>query len=173
VDITEIAVRLRESQEFRDEIGRDTGMFTVALFAIYPPEAHEHLRLAGTGTLLTFGGSHYILTAAHVWENVLVSAARIGITLRENLDHQFSMNRDTIVTFGQQRAEVFNEWGPDLVFLRIPPEHVGEISAFRVFYSFPAEGATPLGYRHLETLVLMGVPHALGIFEQSWADIYD
>src|ERR1019366_9764793 len=82
----EVEATLRGSEELQFRIVRDLGSFTVSLFELSSSEDGDHLQLAGTGSLLTSGGSHYILTAAHVWHEVLKSADKIGITLEENID---------------------------------------------------------------------------------------
>jgi hypothetical protein len=161
----------RESDELRQTIVRDTGMFTVVLFAVFDSKEGDRLELAGTGTLLAVGSSHYILTAAHVWEEVLKSAIKVGITLRENVDHQFLMDVRTIVPFGPPKPRIWNEWGPDIVFLRVPPEHVSTINAFRVFDNLTTEANGVLNMDHLETRMMLGAPKASGTFTQTHADV--
>lgn len=121
---------------------RETYASTVALFAVTGHEQAESLQLAGSGILVQIGSSSYILTAAHVWEEVLKSAAKIGVTLPEGLNHRFLMDIDTIVPAGPLKPPAWTEWGPDIVFLRIPAEHVGAIKPFRVFYDLSFKGAS-------------------------------
>ena len=98
------------------------------------------LQLAGSGTLVQVGDSLYVLTAAHVWEEVLKSASKIGTTLPEDLNHRFLMDIDPIVPVGAPKLPKWTEWGPDIIFLRIPPECVGAIKPFRVFYNLSFKG---------------------------------
>jgi len=116
-------------------------------------------------------GYHYILTAAHVWENVLKPANKLGISLRETVDHRCLMDIGAITHFGPSRPSTWNEWGPDMIFLRIPDVHVGEIEAFRVFYRLATERRNRLDNGHIETHLLMGTPHALGTFSQNHASV--
>jgi hypothetical protein len=169
VKLNEVEAALRASPDLQKEIVRDVGMFTVALFAVFGPEQDARLELAGTGTLVSVTKSHYILTARHVWEERLRKADKVGITLRPNVDHCFLVDVKTIVLFGPPPPPSWGEWGPDLVFLYIPPEHVGTIKAFRVFYELTVVPAVPV--ECLETLMLMGAPYELGEFTKKHADL--
>jgi hypothetical protein len=115
----------------QDKITRGLGNFTVALLAI--SGVPEQPKLAGTGTLLTVGGAHFILTARHVWERKLKDADQIGITLKPDVNHRFGINRRDVAVFGLPKPDAWNEWGPDLMLLRIPAENVGSIAAVKVF----------------------------------------
>jgi hypothetical protein len=175
--IEEIETALRESAEVRDSILRETYASTVALFAVTDHEQVESLQLAGSGTLVQIGDSSYILTAAHVWEEVLKSASKIGISLPEDLNHRFLMDIEMIVPVGPPKPREWTEWGPDIIFLRIPPERVGAIKASRVFYNLSFKGASQqqkiaLKTTHLETWIFIGAPHAFGTFPTTkYADI--
>jgi hypothetical protein len=131
----------------------------------------EELRLAGTGTLVTLGGFYYVLTAAHVWEEVLKSSSKIGITLMEDRDHAFLMDTQTIVPSGPLKPASWNSWGPDLVYLRIPLEYLGSINARHLFYGAAVDGKTSLNVSHIEVWVLLGTPGVLGKFTQNHADV--
>ncbi len=162
---------LGESPQTRDGLVRDIGSSTVALFAVTESREGDRLQLAGTGTLVIVAGSHYVLTAAHVWEEILKSAARIGITLKENVDHQFLMEGNSIVATGPQKPTSWGEWGPDLTFLRIPPAYLGSIYAHRVFYNLTIERTALGDVNHIETWALMGTPKASGEFTRMHADL--
>jgi len=160
------------SLEHWEPIVRDTGMYTVALFALDDSAAGDVLTLAGTGTLVAVGEGHYILTAHHVWDKVLRGASsKLGISLREGDDHRYFMDIKAIVPFGLPRPAQWNEWGPDVVFLRIPPAHVGDIGAFRVFYRLPEPQNQCVVVDSIETRLLMGTPHDLGTFTQTHASV--
>src|SRR6266404_4575360 len=136
--IDEVVQALKDSASgLQEKIVRDIGLFTVGLLRVSPSRDGERLDLAGTGTLVSFGIDRYILTACHVWEELLATAnpTRIGVTLKENIDHASLIDRDAIVTIGPPKPAVWNEWGPDLIFLRVPPEHVGAIEVHRVFFN--------------------------------------
>ena len=160
-----------ESLERWERITRDTGMHTVALFSVSDSKQGDRIDLAGTGTLVVIGKSHYILTAAHVWEDALKPAAKMGISLREDVDHKFLIDINTIISSALRRPASWGEWGPDLILLRIPHAHVGTIEAFRVFYGQVVEGITLPKADRLETMLLLGTPHTLGQFTQTHANV--
>ena len=171
MDLSEIEAKLRSSDELQLQIVTGLGSFGVALFAVSGSKSGEVLQLAGSGTLFSAGGVSYILTAAHVWEKIIKPAAKMGITLTDRIDHQFLIDVKAIAAFGPANPVNWNEWGPDLVFLRIPPEHLGSINAYKVFYSPLIDAKSPPAVNHLETWVIMGAPEELGTFTQTHADI--
>jgi hypothetical protein len=160
------------SREEMFRIVRDTGLCAVGLFAISPSRKNEELRLAGSGTLVSIGGLHYILTASHVWEQVLKSAPEIGITLKTKVDHSFPMDTQTIIPFGPPREHEWSELGPDLVLLYIPEAYVGAIEAAgRSFYNLSiSEPALP-GMDLLVAWVVIGAPGCRGKFSSRHASI--
>ena len=66
------------------------------MFAVSHPHGSDRLNLAGTGTLVVVGDSYGILTAAHVWENVVKSAVKLGITLTDNINHKCLIDVSTL-----------------------------------------------------------------------------
>ena len=157
--------------EHWNQIARNTQMHTVALFAISGSPNGDVLTLAGTGTLVTDGTAHCILTAAHVWHKVLKPADKLGVTLRETLDHRCLIDVDKVVPLGPARPSSWNEWGPDIILLRIPEARVGEIKAFRVFYGLHSVEQFIYRAEHTQTYMLAGTPHALGTFTQNHASV--
>lgn len=154
----EIKKILEDSQSgYQEQLVRSLGTMTVALYAIYGSSEEEYLRLSGTGTLVTIANSHYILTAAHVWKQHLESSDRVGITLKENIDHRFPIDTTALLPFGPPLPPKESEWGPDLVFLRIPDDRLGGIKAFKTFYSLDKE-RTKIKSDGVEGRVLMGAP---------------
>ena len=158
---------LRGSEELRERIIRDLGSFTVALFALSKAPKGDHISPAGTGTLLTDCGSHYILTASHVWEDCLRKATKIGITVAEGIRHSFYIDAADIVPLGPPKPATWSELGPDMVLLRVPPEHIGSISARKVFYSPLVDGKAVPEADNFKAWVLMGTPEALTNFTEN------
>jgi hypothetical protein len=168
-DPHEIEAILRsETSGLRDKIVRNLGDFTVALFGI-SGAPQERLRLAGTGTLVVLDGRRFILTALHVWEEVLKTADKIGITMKEDIVHCTVIGRSAVEPFGPPKPAAWNEWGPDLVLLSVPAADVGRISAYRSFWNVTAQ--RDINAAVLESLVLMGTPAALGTFTETFADV--
>jgi hypothetical protein len=172
-DLREVEARLRdETSGLREAIVRSIGAFTVALFGVFGSGESERLELGGTGTLVTVGNSSYVLTAAHVWEWFVNNGAKgIGLTLKENEDHRFVLNAETIVASGPAKVGDWNEWGPDLTFLRIPPEFVGRIMVYKAFQNLTMNKSGPPNVDLLEMWVLMGAPAVQAVFTQRHADL--
>ena len=154
----EARAAFEKSPEEQERIGRNVGNFSVALFSVDDPSGSRRVNLIGTGTLVSVGKWDYILTAAHVW-NGLRKHEAVGVTLKEDLDHYFPIRTDTIVECGLQGTKG-DEWGPDLMLLRIPGEHVGKIKAFRNFYRLDLQRKKVEG-NHLAGRILVGTPGVL------------
>jgi hypothetical protein len=164
--LEEIEATLRDEKSgLRERAGRGAANFTVAMLAVANPETSScPLSLVGTGTLVTVNDVHYILTAAHVWKAVQQRGSMLGLTLKEGVEHEFLIPNDNIVASGPEYDAASVAWGPDLVFLRIPPERLGTIKAHRAFYnSSIARPAGPLDC--IKTNVVMGRP---GEMAEHW-----
>jgi hypothetical protein len=122
---------------------------------------------------VSFAGDRYILTASHVWAELLRSErpTSLGVTLRENIDHASLIDRDAIVAVGPPRPAIWNEWGPDLIFLRVPPEHVGAIEAHRVFHNLMRNRTLGVEAMCIDLRVLMGTPGELAQYMPRHADL--
>ena len=67
-ELSEIEAMLRAHEEgLCSGIMRSIGSSAVTLFGVFDEKGKDRLELAGSGTFVLCGGSHYILTAAHVW----------------------------------------------------------------------------------------------------------
>jgi hypothetical protein len=143
-----------------ETIARELGDYTVAFIM----SKNGEFRPAGTGTLVSFCNSHYLLTAAHVWEEKLIRADAILIPLKENTQRRFTIKPREIVAFGPASPAQWSEWGPDIKLLRIPPQRVGEIMAVgRSFYNLSKKKEMMFDCA-LETRFLMGAPAERGTF---------
>jgi hypothetical protein len=160
-----------ESEQKRLRIVRAIGMYSVGLFAVKASYQGDVLDLAGSGTLVQIGETHYILTARHVWQDVLKVSNKLGVTLREIVDHCHLIDISTIVPIGPAQRPPWTEQGPDIVLLRIPDAYVGAIRAFKVFYNLSIDEPPPLPGDSLRTWFLMGVPGATGTFSQNHASV--
>lgn len=141
-------------------IARELAEFTVA----FVMSKDGQLAPAGTGTLVSFRDSHYFLTATHVWESALKKSDWIRIPLKENSPCRLAINPKEIVSYSARIPAQWNEWGPDITLLRIPPERVGSFTAVgRPFYplSMKREIRIDCG---VETTFLMGAPALRGKF---------
>jgi hypothetical protein len=175
LNINEIAQLLDSSNpthiEHWDRITRATGTYVSALFVSRQSSQNGSLALAGTGTLVAIGNSHFILTSTHVWDYVVKSGNLLGVSIREHLFHTCFIENDMIAAFPLPRPKDWNEWGPDAILLRLPPFSVGEIKAFKSFYALPAQEKSFSGVSHIEAYSLFGTPFVLGKFDQNLADV--
>jgi hypothetical protein len=163
---------LRNDHDLQYRLALDIGKFTVALLGL-DKNAEAKESFAGTGTLVTLGGRHHILTASHVWHDVLKTSSKIGVTLPADITHSFKMETSSIESVADLRpAAGGNEWGPDLILLRVPSEYISEISAHRVFYDKDVDGKpAPPGSGGCEVRILKGTPAELATFEPKHADL--
>ncbi len=83
------------------------------------------------------------------------------------MNHRYGIVRKDFQVFGLPAPPEWNEWGPDLILLRIPGEHIGSIRAHKVFLNNdrPARQLGPV----LNTVVLMGTPAELGTITDTHA----
>lgn len=168
MEIEELLARIKQpyGEAFWRRVLRDAEMHSTPLFSLSSSISGDVLRLGGSGTLLSKGNSYYVLTAAHVWHQVLKNADRIGLGIREGHKHSFYVEPAHIVTHELPRTQGWNEWGPDLILLQIPDALVGSIKAFRVFYALGKlqDPQVPIGTKGIELYALVGAPEDLGTF---------
>jgi hypothetical protein len=148
-----------------DKIGRELADYTVAFVTSKDGE----LLGAGSGTLVSFLESFYVLTAAHVWygrnnnKDGLRRADKILVPLKEGQFTRFSIDKEQIVPFGLEKPEEWGDWGPDIIMLRLPTERIGSIRAVgRSFY--PLSKKREMKIECVETVFLVGAPLERGIF---------
>lgn len=152
----------RKSPEEQERIGRNVGNFSVALFGVNGSGESRRVGLVGTGTLVSLDEAHYVLTAAHVWhdpDNGLKKHEGTGLSLKEDLDHCFPIRND-VIAVRQLPETKFDEWGPDIILLRVPPALVGTIEAYRVFYPLEKERKR-VKKEHLAARIMVGTPAVL------------
>jgi hypothetical protein len=150
---------------------RDATSNTVVIFAISKSPSGERIEQAGTGTLVFLDGAYYILTAAHVWDTVLVRSEKLGITIRmgRELPNTFSIEIGAITVIAFPRQRDCEEWGPDLALLGIPEFHVSTVEAFRPFHNLSAPPKNLQDSDCLEVWMLCGAPQVLGEFSETQA----
>jgi hypothetical protein len=159
-----------EPSDAWNSIIRDATSNTVVIVAISRTRSGKQIKQAGTGTLVSLEGTHYILTATHVWDTALVDADELGFTIRtgRGLPNTFSIAIRTMrppIAF--PRDQDCEEWGPDLALLRIPDLYVGTIEAFRPFYNMSATKKILKDTDPLETWMLCGAPAVLGTTSEA------
>jgi hypothetical protein len=147
-----------------ERIARELADYSVAFVASRDGE----LEAAGSGTLISFRDSHYILTAAHVWHgnkstNGLKKADSILIPIKEGEPKRLIIPPKDIEPFGPQIPEKWNEWGPDIVMLRLRPDLIGRFLAVgRSFYNLSKKKERQV--EGVKTYFLVGAPQERGTY---------
>jgi len=161
-------------QEVLDGIVRNQlGQFSVGLLGVKNEGGQPSLQLCGSGTLVSAGGAHFILTAAHVWWKKLRYFDHLALTLKERDFHEFLIRSSFISAHALSPAED-EMWGPDLCFLRIPPSCIGTIEAYRTFYNLSMRREFALEHEvdpGAGLWVLMGIPETESVFTNTQADL--
>jgi hypothetical protein len=126
-----IGIRIGDiPQAVLDEVILSLKNYLVALYVLLPEKPQPRLRLIGSGTLVEIEGTHYILTAAHVWHETR-GAEKIGLVLTEN-QSSFMIPRDSICAEELWNGQI-SEWGPDIALLRLATAFVPTITAHKSF----------------------------------------
>jgi glutaminyl-tRNA synthetase len=110
--------------------------FAVGFAGIQDDDRKEQIFSVGSGTFVSIGSIHGILTAAHVLE-ALPQSGSVGIVLNCRDPSQFrrlviEMERTERVLLGGKAS---GAKGPDLGFLRLFEVDVGRINALAAFYN--------------------------------------
>ena len=164
--LKDIETELLSTADLRQRIVRNLGSSSVAMLAL----GNNGVKFVGSGSLVFIGNSHYILTAAHVWD-ALQHSPILGITVTDNINHKFEIPVAAIVpTVLQPDKLAWSEWGPDIALIRIPPEQIGGIEAFQVF-EHPLASPKHLNVECVEVWVAIGAPGELGKFTPTHADL--
>lgn len=104
--------------------------YLVAVYIVLPEKQQSRPRPIGSGTFVEIEGTHYILTAAHVWRKARESE-KIGLVLAD-YQSSFMVLRDAIPYQELWDGKV-SEWGPDIALLKLAPSDVATIKAHKSF----------------------------------------
>ena len=112
----------------------DVAQFTVGLQRLVGEEKTEDIHLIGTGTLVTIGGKHGVLTADHVLAELkggdrLVLLSSFSGALRRHKFDQLYLQIHRIA-----RGPVECE-GPDVGLIVLPEAGIGNLKAEKLFYN--------------------------------------
>jgi hypothetical protein len=127
-----------QQQKIKAEaLDRYARYFTIGFARLLQTDSGESAESAGSGTLVTVGSLHGVLTAAHV-HAALPKHGNVGIILNAENPEQYSklaINMDHIEPI-IIKGEEFGPLGPDLAFLRLTDcEALGWLKAKNLFYS--------------------------------------
>ena len=137
--------------------------FEVGFARIEIHDRKESAISAGSGTLVSVGSVHGILTAAHVLES-LPRSGEVGIALNYEDQTRFrrlviDMDHAVPLMIGGKASGAS---GPDLAFLRLSPMDVSKLKALSAFYNLTrrrtdALANTPLAPNYVEAIT--GIVH--------------
>ena len=126
VPITEL------SETLLAEVTQDLARYSIGFLGIEDTPRGQNARLLGSGTLVTAGKTHAILTAHHVIQ-VLPKKGRLGLILAPTL-HQHTVDTNALVYKEIARGVVDSD-GPDLGAVILPPSIAATIAAKKTFYN--------------------------------------
>ena len=117
------------------------------------------------------GDRYFILTARHVWQDILKNGDAVGVTLREVDDHRCFIETKAITPYGPALSTPRTNLGPDIVVIEIPPSAVGTIKAMRGFYEMDGGLKAMVNGNRNEAYLLMGTPEVLGTYTPQHASV--
>jgi hypothetical protein len=118
------------------QISQDISNFTMGFARLTAKNGIEDAESAGSGTFVTIGSLHGVLTAAHMIEH-LPKEGPVGLITHIEDPSRFAKQRIAMEHCQSEimRAAAFDDKGPDLAFLRLPQESIGWIAAKSSFYN--------------------------------------
>lgn len=157
--------------ESREEISKRFLPYSTVLIKLFnDKEGHLKFQHIGSGTYVTIGQIHGILTAQHCVE-LLKGDCRLCLTSgRENIKHNFFVEKNSfeIVEIG---TPVTEEYGPDLALIILSSwEKIGTIKATNSFYNLSRDRERMLNDppSNMDSIwYFCGVPHERMIQSES------
>ena len=115
-----------------EAVALDLAQYSIGFLRIEDTPRGQDAILLGSGTLVTVGSTHAILTAHHVL-HVLPKHGRLGLILSPTL-HQHTVDTQALVYREIARGTVDSE-GPDLGAVILAPPIAAAIAAKKTFYN--------------------------------------
>ncbi len=154
-----------------DEIVAGLRHFAILIAGAHAEHGPFH-RFVGSATLVTFGNTHCLLTAAHVWTEITKQGYKyVGLPIREQDYRPFAIATSYIEAHKTQPNPPGN-LGPDLALLRIPSVSAASIqNANGSFYNLDLLRTEEPEWAEEETWVLMGAPAEHTAIENGHASL--
>lgn len=145
---------------------------SIAFMSLGSSNGNEFAMLAGSGTLVTIGNRFGILTAAHVLES-LPDKGEIGIAVFNDASRPFGKRKIEMAytTKILIKGKAYTENGPDLGFLDIPKELIGNLRATNSFINLNKERALVLKRNRPAKGVVCVVMGAVAEFASEEVDL--
>jgi hypothetical protein len=116
-------------------MARNALVYSTPLFSFRNTDMSDRLDFAGSGTFIREGDRYFILTARRTSGTTCSrDGDAVGVVLREVHDHRYFIETKAITPYDPEAPKQWNNLGPDIVVLEIPPSAVGTIKAMRGFY---------------------------------------
>ncbi len=115
-----------------EAVALDLAQYSIGFLRIEDTPRGQDAILLGSGTLVTVGSTHAILTAHHVLQ-VLPKHGRVGLILSPTL-HQHTVDTQALVYREIARGTIDSE-GPDLGAVILAPSIAAAIAAKKTFYN--------------------------------------
>lgn len=151
-----------------ETVGTQILSYSTVLIRLRKREHGPWLQQIGSGTFVATPNGYGILTANHVAEE-LEKGDRLGVMLGpEGKAHNFSFSFMELVVVKSGVAKI-EEFGPDLAFIKIPPNRTGTVKMYKSFYNletFRSEAVKPNLDWHEGLWVLCGTPNSESTSEQ-------
>lgn len=117
------------------QIARQIANYTIGFAKLDEDNVGPNASSVGTGTLACLGKVYGIVTAAHVLD-ALPKTGPVGIVRYHTSEMHFE--KQTIEMLGATKVTIggptYDAEGPDLGFLRLPPDAIGWLKAINSFY---------------------------------------
>lgn len=111
--------------------------YFVSFVKLEQTSSHEDACLAGSGTLVEIEGTHCILTADHVVDDLPQRGEKVGLVLPTRFQpqlHNFPINMQHVERLRVARGTCESD-GPDLGLLILDRSQLGSIKAMKSFYN--------------------------------------
>lgn len=154
-----------------ESMARDALTYSTPVFSFRKTDDGERLIFAGSGTFIRERDRYFILTARHVWEDMLKQGDAVGVALREVYDHRYFIEVKAITPYGPEAPTRCNDFGPDIIALEIPASDVGTIKAMKGFYDLEGGLKAMVRGSRNEAYLLMGTPGVLGSYTPQHASV--
>lgn len=166
-------MQLQNEPPWTCEMERSLLQYSVALIPMYcgssTSDGQGKLAHPGSGTLVTTDNGHFILTAAHVWEE-LAKSDGIGLNLSLQSDTYDNFVIETKHLNPTATVRDNDEFGPDLCMLRIPIARLALIQSRKIFYNLTVEkteALATLADPPFSAWAIVGTPRDLGQINES------
>lgn len=130
-----------------DSVQAGLGNFFAPLAIVVKVEGKSQLHPIGSGTFVTIGDRSFIVTVAHVWDEIEKAGTLVLALSGKPGAYSVDCQR---VNPHLMRGEKYGEWGPDMALLELSTKDVAEISAQKSFLNLLKQ-KEEIGAHELET----------------------